>query len=95
MSDLHPEVQKALRGQALVAESEADSASSRQRIKTAVELLDALRTKLSSQEIKDRVNAKRLDPGMNIIKSTMECLHEIHDELFVAPTPTTTEGESK
>lgn len=62
--------------------------------KTGSELLQELGMKLSTQEIKDRVNARRLDENMQIVKSTMCCLHEIYDEVFAAPT-STTEGVSK
>lgn len=62
--------------------------------KTGAELLQELGMKLSMQEIKDRIAAKRLDANMQIIKSTMCCLHEVYDEVFAAPT-STTEGEVK
>lgn len=61
---------------------------------TGSQILAALESKMTPEEIRSRIAEKRLDEGMNIIKSTMNCLHEIHDEVFAAPTPTT-EGEAK
>lgn len=62
--------------------------------KTAAEMLQELGMKLSTQEIKERIAAKRLDANMQIIRSSMSCLHDVYDEFFAAPT-STEKGASK
>jgi hypothetical protein len=49
---------------------------------TGSALLTALHAKFTVLELRDLIAAKRLSAQGSIIKSTMCCLHEIHDEVF-------------